>query len=235
MASMCCYAARYLCLVVLLYSVFGCSSGPQVLLFRYYLSDQEVNDITQKMQQAGLSVTINQLAFPTDLTQSTLIYSPMLEDHSVVDLSLDSIRSLGWEVYAVTPLAMQNHRFTRNTIGLYLLPEGQSHQSELVNEYQNRGCQTEAKIVFKQDNTYAIRLAAPITENALQQQLRGIWKVRSYPYVELQPFDSEQHLYFEMHKEIESDLVGKIEMTKLIPLESYRLFPQCHFVAGVRL
>ena len=235
MASMYFYPARYLSLVVLLYGVFACSSGPQVVLFRYYLSDQDVTDIADKMQQAGLSVVINTLAFPTELTQSTLIYSPMLEDQAVVDLSLDSIRSLGWEVYAVTPLAMQNHRFTRNTIGLYLLPEGQNNHIELVNEYQNRGCQTETKMIFNQDNTYAIHLAAPITDKALQQQLRGIWKVRSYPYVELQPFDSEQHLYFEMQKEIESDLVGKIEMTKLMPLESYRLFPQCHFVAGVRL
>lgn len=226
---------RYLLLLAFCLTTVACSSRPQVLLFRRYLSDQQVAQISENLEQAGLQIVANKLAFPSDIEQSTLIYSPMLVKQTAINLTLEVINKLGWEVYSVSPLASQNHRFTQNSLGLYLVPAGQLvHKQLLENEFHSRDCQVKAKIIFHQDNRYSIVVANTPDEPVLQNQLHGTWRVKSESYLELRPTDADWFFYFEISQKLESDQVGEIEMTEMTPLDRYSLFPDCHFVAGTR-
>lgn len=230
---------RCWCLGLVFLMMTACTSSPQVIIFARYLSEQQLRDVTDTIRRAGLGVQSNDLLFPSNISQNSLIYSPMLSDPLAIDVTLTSIADLGWFVHAVTPLASQNHRFTHNTLGLYLLPEGKADPSRLMTdklatEFQSRDCDVDARIHFQVNGNYLITLAHSELDKSLQYQLIGTWHISSLSFVELRPEQAEWSYYFEIVQTIESDLLGDIDMLTLTPLDRYPLFDLCNFEAGTR-
>ncbi|KGJ89447.1 hypothetical protein [Thalassotalea sp. ND16A] len=215
----------------------GCSSG-QVHMYGRYLSETEIKTISENIEKLGFDVVTNTSPFPDTVTQSTLIYSPFLTDDNGVDDLLNSLSQIGWPIENTEFLVNGNHWFKKNSVGLYLLPEGMKQNDkipvqDLINEYESRDCDTSVKIQLNRDQTYQFVFQSKSSER--NDHLKGIWKLRSYPYIELTSFNQRWWFYFEIEKKIETDNVSSIEIIELKPLDSYKFFPNCSFAYGQRI
>ena len=88
-------------------------------------------------------------------------------------------------------------------------------------------------IRLNKNNTY--QLSFTNKNNERTDHLKGNWKIRSYPYIELTSFNERWWFYFEIEQKVESDKVSKIKIIELKPVESYYFFPNCSFANGVRI
>jgi len=86
---------------------------------------------------------------------------------------------------------------------------------------------------LNKNNTYRLSFTNRINERT--DHLKGSWKIRSYPYIELTSTNKRWWFYFEIERKVESDKVSKINIVELKPVDRYSLFPNCSFVNGIRV
>ncbi len=120
---------------------------------------------------------------------------------------------------------------------MLLLPDGlvkndQVTVQDLANEYESKKCKNTIKLRLNSDATYQFLYA----NNAHNEndQLIGNWQITSYPYIELISLNKAWRFYYEIHKNIESDVVGKIELIELKPVDDQYSLPKCIYVNGIR-
>jgi len=106
-----------LLITMLICSVISACASTQIHLYRRYLSDQETISISAAIEQQGFDVITNTLAFPDEIQQSTLLYSPFIEKEDGVNVLLSSLESLGWEIPTVQALFTGNHFYTKDSAG----------------------------------------------------------------------------------------------------------------------
>jgi hypothetical protein len=193
--------------------------------------------VTRDLEALGFDVIANTLVFPDDVEQSRLLYSPFVEGENSINVLIDSLDKSGWVVASVKPLFSGNHYYAQNSVGLLLLPDGvvkndQVTTQDLANEYVSKKCQRSIKLRLNSDATYQF-LYSNNTYNE-NEQLKGKWQITSYPYIELISLNKAWRFYYEVQKSIESDVVGKIEIIELKPVDEQYTLPECSYVYGIR-
>ena len=217
--------------------LFCSCSQTTVHLYSRYLSDAQIEEINKVLVKADFIVKPNQLAFPQSITQSSLIYSPVIQDHNAVDNVTNDLSKLGWEIHHTSILFTDNHWYKENSIALMLLPpevdpHTQTHQKDWANEYTSQNCETTLTIKLNKNGQYQILSA----ENKLLQHedAKGNWEIPNFPYLELRSGDPDWALFFELKQYIETDQIGDIHISELIPLSNYVIFGGCSFMHGLR-
>jgi hypothetical protein len=198
---------------------------------------QEIEFVTNNLEELGFDIVTNSLAFPDEIEQSTLLYSPFVQGEDSINILIDSLDDAGWVVSNIKPIFAGNHYYTKNSVGLLLLPEGvmQSDKvtsQDIVNEYESKACEASIKLRLNRDASYQFiysNKAPPKTE-----QLTGSWQITSYPYIELISSNKLWRFYYEIQKNTTTDVVGKIEMIELKPIDEHYKLPKCRFIYGVR-
>lgn len=216
--------------------IFACSST-KVHLYSRYLSEQESAEITTAIEDQGFDVIANTLAFPDEIQQSTILYSPFVQKENGVDILIVILNKKGWTIPTVQPLFTGNHFYTQDSVGLFLLPDGigQSDKiaaQDLVNVYQSNQCESSIALHLNKEGSYQF-----IYENEKPEgiaALKGVWKMTSYPYIELTSPNDNWSFYFEIQQKIETDVASKIKITELAPVDTHYAFPDCSFVYGQR-
>lgn len=224
-------------LIVLL--AFGaCSQSTKVHLYGRYLSETQTNAVRQALSAQGFEVTLNQLAFPASISQSTLIYGMPMERPQEVEHIRQIAKDQGWQVQDAQSLVKGNHWYSGNAVGLFLLPEGVSPNQltsvhDLSFSYQSDNCTDQPQLSLTTDQRFQIKPIAGA--NAEPAMLQGRWQVRQLPYLELLP-DGDQHwsYYLEISRKQQRDLIGEVQLLTLTPLQTYPVFGQCSFVFGLR-
>ncbi len=216
--------------------ILSCSST-KVHLYTRYLSTEQTLGVTNDLEALGFDVVDNTLVFPDDIAQSTLLYSPFIEGENSVNFLIDSLEQSGWIIADVKPIFAGNHYYTKNSVGLLLLPDGlmkndQVTAQDLANEYESKKCENSIKLSLKSDATYQF-LYSNKHDNE-NEQLKGNWQITSYPYIELTSSNKAWRFYYEIHKSIDSDVVGKIELIELKPVDDQYTLPVCSYVYGIR-
>lgn len=119
-----------------------------------------------------------------------------------------------------------------------MLPDnlGQSDKvasQDLVNIYQSNQCAPTIALHLNKDASYQFIYAK---ETLVKQSgvLKGKWQITSYPYLERTSPNGDWSFYFEIQQKIETDVVGKIKIVTLKPVDTHYAFPNCSFVYGVR-
>lgn len=228
---------KLLSIIILNITLVACSST-EVHLYTRYLSDTEIEKISSKLDESNFKVVPNTLSFPENIYQSTLIYSPFIKGEKTLDSLIKSLIEVGWSIPSVEALVSGNHWYSKESVGLFLLPEGVKQKDkipnqDLANDYESRNCDTIVSIRLNKNSTYQLSFTNKTNERT--DHLKGNWKIRSYPYIELTSFNERWWFYFEIEQKVESDKVSKIDIIELKPVESYSLFPNCSFVNGVRI
>jgi len=228
---------KLLNIIILSIALVACSST-EVHLYTRYLSEIEIKEISSKLEESNFKVVPNTLSFPENIYQSTMIYSPFIKGDKTLDTLIQSLNEVGWPIPSVEALVSGNHWYSKDSVGLFLLPEGVKQKDkianqELANDYESRHCDTKVSIRLNKNNTYQLSFTNKISERT--DHLKGAWKIRSYPYIELTSLNERWWFYFEIEQKTELDEISKIEIIELKPVESYSFFPNCSFVSGVRV
>lgn len=228
---------RIIGLLVLL-ALGACSQNTKVHLYGRYLSEDQTNTVRQALSARGFDVTLNQLAFPANISQSTLIYGMPMDRPQEVEHLRQIVKDLGWQVQDAQSLVKGNHWYSGNAMGLLLLPEGVApHQLTSVHDlsfnYQSQDCAVQPELRLTADQRFQIIPVAGAT--AKPAMLQGRWQVKQLPYLELVP-DGDPHwsYYLEISRKQHRDMIGEVQQLTLTPLQTYPVFGQCSFVFGVR-
>lgn len=222
--------------ILLCFTFMACTST-KVHLYTRYLTDPEIKEISRELERANFDVIANRLSFPDTIDESTLLYSPFIQDEERLESVVSSVTKLGWTIPSVHSLVSGNHWFQKNSVGLFLLPDGVKQNDkiapqDLANVYESRNCSTAVKIHLSSNQTYQLTFAQKASSQT--DHLIGTWKMRSYPYLELTSNNKMWWFYFKIEKKTETDKVSKIEIVELFPEDKYNFFPNCSFVYGIR-
>ena len=228
---------KFLSIMLLSITLLSCSST-EVHLYTRYLPEAEIDKISSKLEASNFKVVTNTLAFPTTIDQSTLLYSPFIKDDKTLDLLINSLSNMGWAIPNVETLVSGNHWYSKNSVGLFLIRDGVKHNDkvaiqDLANNYESRNCDTLVILNLNKNNTYRFSFTNNIHER--KDHLKGIWKIRSYPNIELISSNERWWFYFEIEQKIETDKVSKINIIELKPVDRYSFFPNCSFANGIRI
>jgi len=228
---------KLLSVILFCITLLACSST-EVHLYTRYLSDTEIEKISSQLEASNFKVVTNTLAFPETIHQSTLLYSPFIKGDNTLERLINSLTNIDWAIPRVESLVSGNHWYSKNSVGLFLLPDGVKQKDsianqDLANNYESRNCDTLVNLYLYKNNTY--RLSFTNKNNERTDHLKGSWKIRSYPYIELTSTNERWWFYFEIEQKVESDNVSKINIIELKPVDRYSLFPKCSFVNGIRI
>lgn len=231
---------KYLFLVAHAFIVLvtGCSTRPDVHLYERYLSEEESTQITKKLNEVGFNVKTNKLRFPSNINHSTIVYSPLLNEASSLDLLSDTLNSLDVKIDSVKPLFSGNHWYTKNSLAVFIVPiestlEDTIMYEDLTNAFSSKNCNAQMTLNLFDDGKYTLISEGSDKEDPLSSS--GSWHYRQYPYLELRPLIGEsRYRYYEISREIEQDQISKIEMLKLTALQSQQVADGCVFEFGTR-
>jgi len=228
---------KFLSIILLSITLLACSST-EVHLYTRYLSDIEIEKISSKLEESNFKVVTNTLTFPETINQSTLLYSPFIQGDKTLGLLINSLSNISWTIPNVEALVSGNHWYSKNSVGLFLIPEGVKQKDriaiqDIANNYESRNCDTLVNLHLNKNNTYKLSFTDKTNERT--DHLKGIWKIRSYPYIELTSSNERWWFYFEIEQKVESDKVSKINIIELKPVDRYLFFPNCSFANGIRI
>jgi len=86
----------------------GCSQTT-VHLYSRYLSDAQIKEINKELVEADFTVKVNQLTFPASITQSSLTYSPIINDRNAVNKVINAMSNIAWDIHHTSMLFTDNH------------------------------------------------------------------------------------------------------------------------------
>ncbi|KGJ90398.1 hypothetical protein [Colwellia psychrerythraea] len=227
---------KMISILLMCFFILSCSST-KVHLYTRYLSAEEADAVTKNLEQLGFDVIANTLVFPDGIEQSTLLYSPFVEGENSLNILIDTLADIGWVMPNVQPIFAGNHYYTKNSVGLLLLPDGgrQSDKvirQDLANEYKSKACDSAIKLRLNNDASY--QFLYPNKTDSQMEQLTGTWQITSYPYIELTSLNKVWRFYYEIQKSAITDVVGKVEVIELKPLDDHYTLPKCSFFYGLR-
>ncbi|MBU2115698.1 MAG: hypothetical protein KKE94_18200 [Gammaproteobacteria bacterium] len=221
-------------IIILLVLLAGCTNT-KVHLYTKYLSEEEIQEVTKELENKNFTVIKNTLSIPDSVNESSVIYSPFLINRDHLSSALDSLSKLGWAGIRLENFVKGNHWYGKNNFGLILLPEGLIRSDLKINEelsqrYVGTDCDAQVEIELYSNNSYSIKYRdgnKMITKN-------GSWKVSGYPYLELSDENGLLPMYFQAVKRTEQDLINKIDIIEIKPIQNYQIFSDCKFSHGVR-
>lgn len=226
---------KYLILVALLF----CScSQTTVHLYARYLSDAQIKKVNEKLVTADFIVKPNHLKFPKSITQSSLTYSPLIEDRNAVHNVLTAMNDIGWDIHHTRMLFTDNHWYKENSIALMLVPlnvdpQALTNQQDWANEYISQNCELDLIIRLEQNGQYQILTSD--NSQLKHEYATGKWIISDFPYLELRAKGSDWGFFFELRNHVKTDRIGNVHISELAPLSHYLAFADCSFVYGVRL
>ena len=220
--------------------VSGCASPPTVYLYGKYLEPSKVQALSEQLTDQGLNVEVNDFDFPTSVSTNTLLYSLLLQSPEAIDNTTSITEHAGYSINRVQSLTQGNHWYTKNSLALFVFPDGNRPHGtllaqDLIHSYIANGCGNGERLTLYKDGTYTLTLQTPTSS----EDVKGKWKYRQFPYLELQePNSPYANYYFEISRVESEDKVSKLDLTHLHLLNANSTNPlasECVFTYGVRI
>ena len=219
--------------------VLSACTNTKIHIYGRYMEPERVEEISKSLKNAGFEVVPNTLMFPSSIYSSTILYSPFISDPQAVDTTIDTLTKLGIKIGNTQPLVSGNHWYKKNSMAVFVLPAGKTTNElislgDLSQTYLSANCEKSYSLVVDSNSKYTI------DGDGTQQEdislLAGSLLFRKYPFVELRPQKGyDWTRYFEIRRYIEQDVVSKIEMIELVPLQPHQITNSCSFRVGLRV
>jgi hypothetical protein len=221
-------------IITILVFLAGCTNT-KVHLYTKYLSEEDRVKVTKELERNDFTVIENALSIPESINESTVIYAPFSVNMDHVNVALETLSKLGWTGIQSENFVKGNHWYKKNNFGLILIPEGLIKgelqlNEELSQRYVGTGCEAHVEIELHSNNIYTVKYK----DGSKVMTKKGSWKVTTYPYLELSVADGLMPMYFQAVKSTEQDIIGKVNIVEIAPLQSYQIFSNCKFRHGVR-
>jgi hypothetical protein len=221
-------------IIAILVLLAGCTNT-KVHLYTKYLTEEETYKITKELEKNKFTVIANTLSIPENVNGSTVIYAPFSVNMDHVSVALDTLSKLGWTGIQSENFVKGNHWYKKNNFGLILIPEGLVKTELKLNDqlslsYVGTDCENHVEIELHSNNNYTVKYK----DGSKVITKKGSWKVTQYPYLELSDADGFMPMYFQAVKRTEQDIIGKVNVIEIQPLQSYQIFSNCKLIHGVR-
>lgn len=214
--------------------LIGCST-PTVHLNSRYLSESKRTNLVYALKQQGFDVQINQHTFPTGITTNTLIYSPWLRQYEKTLQRLQhTLESQGWSLNQHQLLVAENHWYTADNLGLFLVPHGVDIGAgqtvpDIAVTYQTEDCISQSQLRLESNSTLYFE-----SSNTDFSPFKAKWELVNYPYIRLIQDELYLSFYYQIEQTVVSDQLGKVRVIRLHPISDSELIPDCVMVYGVR-
>ena len=217
--------------ITILVVTIGCSA-PTVHVNKLYITEQESKKLSVALNKLGFNVEFNELRYPESVHSTSLLYSPFVEDNTAVDKIENVLKSFGYNLSSVNALVASNHWYTKNTIGLFVVPAGVIPNSgqrseDIAFSYHSSECETSSELHLKGGGEF-------IYEGTDEIKVSGEWTITDYPYLLLTNNEPYLNFYFEIKKSTRVDVIGEVEVINLQPINRSRLISNCTLTYGVR-
>ena len=231
---------RYLTSLAFPLLISGCASNPTVYLYGKYLEPSKVQVLSEQLMDQGLNVEVNDFDFPTSVSTNTLLYSLLLQSPEAIDNTTSIAENAGYPINSVQSLTQGNHWYTKNSLALFVFPDGHRPlgallAQDLAHIYTADGCGDGQRLTLNKDGSYTLTLQTPTSS----EDVKGKWKFRQFPYLELQePNSPYANYYFEISRVDSQDKISKLDLTQLHLLNANSANPlakECVFTYGVRI
>lgn len=198
-----------------------------------YLTDKESQNIQAALEEQGFSVEFNNLLYPTDISSTSIIYSPFVTDKNAVDKLEDTLIFQGYSVSNVNALVSSNHWYTKDTIGLFIVPDGIKPHSgknieDIAFQYKSEDCDISSELHLQKNGLFSYKKLDSLN-------IVGKWSVTGYPYILLENDTPYLHFYYEIIRSKSVDKISEIEVIELKPVNNSSIISNCRLTYGVRI
>ena len=198
-----------------------------------YLTEQESQNVKVELKNLGLDVEFNELNFPSDISSTSIMYSPFVRDNTAVSKVESSLIRLGYGVSNISALVSENHWYAKNTVGLYIVPDGVVPNSgknteDIAFQYKSEGCDSSTELNLQKNGKFTYKIFNDI-------KVTGTWSITEYPYIILENEEPYLHYYFEINRSKKADKISEIEVIDLHPLSSSLIILSCKLTYGERV
>jgi len=222
------------CMLILfcLITILSCSTTT-VHVNKTYLNEAESKRIKSELERKGFNVEFNDHLYPNDVLSTTILYSPFLTEVSAVDNVGDTLSELGYDIKNINSLVVSNHWYTKNTMGLYIVPnevvpnDGKNIK-DIANQYKSLNCDTFIELNLKKNGEFLYSKKGEIA-------VSGKWSLTQYPYISLEMSEPYFDVYFEIKKSKRTDQISHVDITELHPINRENVISPCTLTYGVRL
>jgi hypothetical protein len=200
---------------------------------KLYLTEQESQNVKVELKNLGLDVKFNELNFPNDISSTSIIYSPFVRDKTAVNKVEDTLIRLGYGVSNISALVSANHWYAKDTVGLYIVPDGVVPNSgknieDIAFQYKSEGCDSSTELNLQKNGKFTYKILNDI-------KVTGSWSITEYPYIFLENEEPYLHYYFEIKRSKKADKISEIEAIDLHPLSSSLIISSCKLTYGERV
>lgn len=178
--------------ILITFFLASCSSQTTVHLFAANLNSTSVTQIETRLVNQGFEVQVNRQPFPESINSNAIVYTPGKYANERVTSMMTAMADLGYIIASTNLIMQNNHSFSANNIGLYLLPEGYvfkktEYQIPLVNEYGSRDCYHASNLILKKDQKFVLTVNRWDSgkQDYSEQFYRGYWHVNKDYLIEL--------------------------------------------------
>ena len=223
---------QYMAILFCLITMLSCSTTT-VHVNTTYLNEVESKKIKNELEEKGFNVEFNEYLYPNDVLSTSILYSPFLTESSAVDNVEDTLSELGYDIKNINSLVVSNHWYTKNTMGLYIVPNevvpnDGKNMKDIANQYKSLNCDTLIELNLKKNGKFLYSKQGEIA-------IFGKWSLTSYPYILLERSKPYLNVYFEIKKSKRTDQLGHIDITELHPINSPIVISQCTLTYGIRI
>ena len=214
-----------------LFTIIACSTTT-IHLNKLYLNEEDTSSIQAALEKRGFNVEINTLAYPSDISSTRILYSPFVRDHAAVDKIESTLLNLGYNIQGIDALVTSNHWYTKDTVGLYIVPDGFDPNNETRIEniaftYQSENCEIFAELNLLKNGTFIYKISS-------DTKVTGKWSISGYPYILLENDEPYLNFYYEIIKSQRIDKISKVDIIELQPVNNDRIITNCNLLYGIR-
>jgi len=205
----------------------GCSSKTQVHLFGANLDQTAIKQIEARIDKQRFELKVNKQPFPDSINSNAVIFTPGKNANQRVLDIIDVVTELGYKVPSTNLIMQNNHSFSANNMGLYLLPDGfvikeTIHKIPLANEYGSRNCFNTTNLVLKEDQNFLLTVNRwdSDKEDYIENFYRGKWYKDQADVIELIHTSWQDNLFFLRSEDEVNSNDGRRRVVSLLPQSS---------------
>lgn len=204
----------------------GCQKA-SIYLYSKHISELETAKLTSEFEQAGYRVQVNQHAFPREIKNTSLLYSPLLRDRENIEKVKNVLTTQGLEVNSISSLIKGNHLVTKDAIAVFVVSDPRGIVAPIVKGqvYTSHNC----------DSEYHIDIASTKTAEVSEQESKTevVWRLLANQEIFQMTDDEGYNFNYEIHKSVSQTPVGVVDEVILKPIVKNRWFSDCEFYSGV--
>ena len=113
--------AEYAILIALVLLLNSCSSRQDIHIYSKGITYEEISRLVEIIEKAGFNANPNTLDVPPSITSTSIMYPPIVEDFTSIEVLADLLSRNGYLEVALRADSQEGHSYTTRNMGLYLV------------------------------------------------------------------------------------------------------------------